>query len=139
MAKLTEIYCADCSVEFHVLVALIDRRRKDGKNFYCPNGHANHYGDCEHDRTCRENERLKQQQARLADETAYVRQRAEHAERSAAAYKGQATKLRKRAKAGVCPCCNRQFKDLHSHMKTKHPGFAGDQPELKIVDGGKAS
>lgn len=29
-----------------------------------------------------------------------------------------------RSAAGVCQCCNRTFKQLVAHMKTKHPTFA---------------
>lgn len=28
-----------------------------------------------------------------------------------------------RAKHGVCPCCNRTFKQLAAHMKNRHPEF----------------
>lgn len=32
-------------------------------------------------------------------------------------------KLKRRVKAGVCPCCKRTFKQLVAHMKHKHPDF----------------
>ncbi len=41
--------------------------------------------------------------------------------RQKAAAKGQVTKLKNRAAAGVCPCCNRTFKQLATHMQMKHP------------------
>lgn len=28
-----------------------------------------------------------------------------------------------RIRNGVCPCCNRSFKDVHRHMKSQHPEF----------------
>ena len=47
------------------------------------------------------------------------------AERSAAAYKGHLTRVKRRVGNGVCPCCNRTFKNLADHMTTKHPDYAG--------------
>ena len=61
-----------------------------------------------------------------------VRERAQHdqtradrdtSERRRCAEKGAKTKLKKRIANGVCPCCNRSFKDLHRHMTTKHSDF----------------
>lgn len=37
------------------------------------------------------------------------------------AYKGNVTKLKKRASAGLCPCCNRHFTNLQRHIASKHP------------------
>jgi hypothetical protein len=39
-------------------------------------------------------------------------------------------KANRKAKAGVCPCCNRTFKQLADHMKVKHPDF--HQPLQKV-------
>lgn len=36
-------------------------------------------------------------------------------------------RLRKRASAGVCPCCNRTFSQLARHMQTKHPTFIAQE------------
>jgi hypothetical protein len=54
---------------------------------------------------------------------AAITARADQAEASARAHKGHATRLRKRASAGTCPCCNRTFQQLARHMKTQHPEF----------------
>ena len=37
--------------------------------------------------------------------------------------KGQVTRIKKRVANGVCPCCNRTFKDLAAHMSTQHPDY----------------
>ena len=50
-------------------------------------------------------------------------ERREQTERQLRAQKGQNTKLRKRVKAGVCPCCNRTFKQLAAHMARMHPEY----------------
>jgi hypothetical protein len=46
-------------------------------------------------------------------------------ERSHVSTKGQLTKARNRAKAGLCPCCNRHFTNVERHVKSKHPDFLG--------------
>ena len=54
---------------------------------------------------------------RLADE------KARHAVTLARANELEAEqkRLAARSRAGVCTCCNRTFKHLAAHMKTKHP------------------
>lgn len=44
---LTELNCCDCTVRFAVTKTFENRRRKDGRTFYCPNGHAQHYPPAE--------------------------------------------------------------------------------------------
>jgi hypothetical protein len=48
-------------------------------------------------------------------------------ERSHTATRGHLTRQRARAKEGVCPCCNRTFKQLAAHMKNKHPDFKPEE------------
>jgi hypothetical protein len=47
------------------------------------------------------------------------------AEASARAYKGAATRARKRSAVATCPCCNRSFVQLRRHLATKHPDYTG--------------
>lgn len=122
--------CASCGIQFGMPDNYTAARRKDGKRFYCPNGHRLTYGDGENEEIRRERDRLKQQVARAEDY-------ADHHKRSAAAYQGQVTKLKKRAKAGVCSCCNRTFQNLADHMKTKHADMNPEAP-LKVIDGARA-
>lgn len=104
------------------------RDHRDGKTrtgIYCPHGHSYILaGEREADKLKRQLEterkrvvaaRANNDQLRAELKTTEARRRAE---------KGQATRLRKRAAAGVCPCCNRTFKQLAAHMKNKHPDFA---------------
>ena len=66
--------------------------------------------------------------ARAEQRAKYANQRAEAErdlrlaeERSHSATKGHLTRAKKRHRAGLCPCCNRQFQDLVRHMASKHP------------------
>lgn len=109
--------------------------RRSSQNFHCPWGHTQHFplGESEADKLRRENQRLTQRIAQKDDEIKWQRDHREAAERSASAYKGQATKLRNRAKAGVCPCCNRSFENLRRHMASQHPSFQPD--DVPVQDG----
>jgi hypothetical protein len=90
---------------------------RDQTGIYCPHGHSHVIaGESEVEKTRRELEASRDRAAQLAAER-------DQAEASARAYKGAATRARKRAGAGVCPCCNRTFKQLAQHMKSKHPDF----------------
>lgn len=39
------LYCCDCGIEFGIPRHLYDQRHRDGRNFYCPNGHCQHFGE----------------------------------------------------------------------------------------------
>lgn len=127
--------------------------RRTNQTFFCLHGHPSCYpvGDTQEDILRRERDRLKQQMAEKDDEVrrwqatandqcrqknAFA-EKAEHERRRANGYKGHAAKITKRAKAGVCPCCNRHFTALERHMATKHPEFTPDvaEPALKVVGG----
>ncbi len=116
--------CGECHVDFAIDQGWLRNLRTTGDWFYCPNGHRIHYYKTEQQKLRAENERLEQQlaSARIARDAA--RDQAQAAHRSAIAHKGHATRLRKRAAAGVCPCCTRSFQNLKRHMDSQHPTFA---------------
>lgn len=124
--------CISCQIAFMVPVGFTARRREDNQTFYCPNGHTMSYPKygTEAEKLRRERDRLKQEAARLEEQAALenkwrleAQEAARAAERRAAAARGQVTRLKNRAVAGLCPCCNRSFVQLSRHMSTKHPGF----------------
>lgn len=110
--------CISCAVWHTVPEIVHDHHREHGGFHHCPNGHS--YGwktgaeQRREEEIRRERDRLKQDAARLADEVAAERKRAEEAEK-------RIVQIRRRAAAGVCPCCNRTFVNVQRHMKTKHP------------------
>lgn len=113
-----------CGVSFALADAFIAARRDDHATWYCPNGHTRWYPEknaVETERASRE--RAERQAAYARQSAAAWRDQAEAAHRQATAYKGHATRLRRRAAAGVCPCCNRSFADLGRHMAGQHPDF----------------
>lgn len=123
-----QITCSECGIGFAVPETWHQQRRDSGKSFYCPNGHGQCYnrGKTKADLLAEELSRAKQNNAYLEDLAQEERRGREMAERQRAAARGQVTKLKKRAAAGICPCCNRQFTNLMTHMAQKHPGFAAE-------------
>ena len=121
--------CGPCSIPFAMPQDMLRRARENSDVwFWCPNGHKLHFTEDECDRL---KARLTSAQAALDRARAdahYQRSRAEMHKRSAAAYKGQLTRARKRAGAGVCPVreCHRTVRQLADHMATKHPDYNPD-------------
>ncbi len=131
MAQFVEVACYKCKEPFGVERATHAVLLRTHQNFWCPHGHSQAYieGESEETKLRRERDRLKQSIAYEQDRTREAREDAEHQRRRANGYKGHAAKITKRAKAGVCPCCNRTFQQLARHMATQHPQFTPDVPE----------
>ena len=87
-----------------------------GGEFFCPNGHSQHYSKptCvrlreeldtkQRELTAARCETLNEKNARIASETEMARHKT-------------------RMKNGVCPCCKRSFINIKRHIATKHPDF----------------
>lgn len=118
-------HCIGCGICFGVPNSFDEERRRDGVFFHCPNGHKQCYSDSTEKRLARELAKKDQELARQKEATQYQRERAEREERRVAAQKGIVTRLKKKVAAGTCPCCEKLFPDLSSHMVTEHPDFEG--------------
>lgn len=118
--RLEEHTCQRCGIVFAVPESFHRRYRENGQSMRCPNPLCDwdSFRVIESEVAAAKAEA--ERQKKRAERAEFMKQ---HYQRSAAAYKGQTTKLRKRAAAGVCPCCNRQFQNLRRHMETKHPDF----------------
>lgn len=109
------VACATCFIDFGIPEQMERFKRKDHTWFYCPAGHQNRYSaESEEEKLRRERDLLKQQGAQKDDDIKRMREGWEKAER-------EKQRIEKRAKAALCPCCNRSFGNLARHMKTKHP------------------
>lgn len=128
---LETITCCLCAVPFAVPADLKRERLRDHRNFWCPNGHDQHFlGKTEADK-------LREQLAAKGREVAAAESRAEYQEarrweaveatakvtRSLRATRAVVTRTKKKIVAGRCPCCSHKFKDLASHMTTRHPNY----------------
>ncbi len=113
------IDCFKCGALFALPEQVNDELVRSGRDFWCPNGHSQHYTESTVTLLKKEREKSARIQARLDQERAELAA----SERRASAARGQVTRIRNRIANGVCPCCNRTFVDLASHMKTKHPDY----------------
>lgn len=130
MFGYSETKCWNCKTVYWVPDALNEamERTKNGNkrvSCFCPYGHeAVRKSDAkktEEEKIRNERDRLKQQLAYKDDLIREKNDQIDHERRSANAYKGKVTRLKNRAQAGMCSCCNRHFENLERHMKTKHP------------------
>lgn len=117
------IECGSCHIPFAIPDNLYKARRKDGKNFYCPNGHYIGYSN-------NENTRLKARLDQAEAEAAWqrgardrARADADHQAARVRGYQGALAKTKKRAAHGVCPCCSRTFADVARHVAGQHPDY----------------
>jgi hypothetical protein len=127
--------CPVCGIHYAVDKIVMDYKRSRSSNdkengWSCPNGHGLVFKEYDADIQRRRAERAEQESARQQELRLA-------AERQAAAARGQVTRLKNRSKAGVCPCCNRTFKQLAAHMANKHPSFDPHEP-LRVIEGGAA-
>ncbi len=122
--------CPSCGIEWAVPSNYLRVRREKRDTFYCPNGHPQSYTTNELDKLKAELEQEKRRTERAKEDAEYQRKHREAAERSAAAARGQVTRIKNRVGNGVCPCCHRTFQNLMAHMKTKHPTFKDEPAEL---------
>lgn len=121
---LTEINCGCCGGTYAINERYREKQYQDGGCWTCPYckvswGYSN---NSENAKLKRELDAERQRKERALAEANSLRA-------SLSAQKAQTTKLRNRAKNGVCPCCTRSFTDLRRHMTTKHPEFQSESKD----------
>jgi hypothetical protein len=126
-STLVVVQCFSCGVTYAIPESFDRSARKyhgdrpNGWKIVCPFGHTWFYvGETKE-------EKLKRQIQATKDLLAQE-------ERAHQATVADAKRQKKRASAGVCPCCNRTFQQLARHMASKHPdygnGHGGDFKDL---------
>lgn len=108
--------CCECGITFAAPDHFFNKRREDGREFRCPNGHTLHWGDTTVKRLQRELDAQKAETNRQREN--YFRE-----QREREALEKKAKLAAKRSSAGTCPCCKRTFSQMARHMKTKHPDY----------------
>lgn len=120
---LVVITCGDCGIPFGLPQNHLNRLKRDGSLFYCPNGDRICYSENENTRLKAELDQVSADRAAWREEARLRRAQLEGEKRHHAATKGQLTKTKKRVQNGVCPCCRRSFPELQHHMETEHPDY----------------
>lgn len=117
--------CCHCGEPMWATRTTVDTYLRNSQGFYCIHGHKQHYpqGKSEAEKLREQLDAQRRRAERAEQNVAYERDRATRERNRANGYKGHATRMTKRAKAGVCPCCNRTFAQLARHMATQHPEF----------------
>lgn len=109
-------HCYKCHVPFAMTRQFQRQRLHDRETFYCPAGHGQHYtGPTEESKLRLEVERKQSMLEAERARAAKVQQERDEIQRAH-------TRMRTRVMNGVCPCCNRTFQNLLSHMRTEHAG-----------------
>lgn len=127
ISLVSEVCCEkNCGVTFALEEGYRNQKLKDHTNFYCPNGHGQHYTaktavEAERDRLKNQLQLTENCLANTRQSLTHMGERARSAERSVQARKGVITRMKRRLVAGRCVCCSRQFKDLEKHMQAEHP------------------
>ena len=120
------LQCGQCGIAFYAPSFWVEVRRDrgdHGKEFHCPNGHTRVWRVPEIDKIRQERDHLKQQAARLEDERREANERADREAKKAA-------RIKRRAEAALCPCCNRHFTQIERHMKLKHPNVVSLKKQI---------
>lgn len=128
-------HCPDCFITFAIPQRMHEeavRRTRASQektlSFCCPNGHQLSYPGLN------EEQRLREQLQHERDRSGFLSHQLDQTEARRVAQKAATTRARNerdkviaRIKNGVCPCCNRSFKNVRRHMASQHPEF--DVPE----------
>ena len=111
-----------CHVSFMMSEEVYDSRVEDHKTWYCPNcGRRRIYANKS------EKEKLKEQLESVRTTNQFLRKQNEKERNRTRAEKAAKTRIKNRIKNGVCPCCNRFFKNLHSHIMNQHPEYSKER------------
>lgn len=112
--------CGECGTHYAMTAVMVRKRREDGQSFHCPLGHP---------RVFRETEvqKLRRQIEQNEKDLEWARAQRDRSDKRVISLKGQVTKIKNRIGNGVCPCCNRSFKNLQRHMSHKHPEFRKEE------------
>lgn len=112
------ITCGNCGVPFGLEKSMYERLVNEKTSFYCPNGHCRQFVvESDADKAQRLAGKLDMERTRRQQ----VEAKLDYAIRARKAVSTRLRKVKQRVGHGVCPCCNRTFKQLARHMEAKHP------------------
>lgn len=115
LVTIQDTSCGVCGIQFGLEQSFMSNRRKDGKWFFCPNGHEIHWVPGKSDK-----QKLTEANAALQAKDDQLRTAIREGDQA----RQETLRIRQRIANGVCPCCTRSFGDLRRHMSTQHPDYA---------------
>jgi len=115
----------ECGFQFALPFCFTERLKENHNSFYCPKCRTGQFFPQKSDK-----EILESKLKRVQEERDFFMDQSSRNERRLTAHKGVITKVKKKLNSaeqrvanGVCPCCNKSFKNVRLHMRSKHPGF----------------
>ncbi len=109
-----------CGHRIYLSDDFIAARQRDHKTFYCSICGCRRHWPGKSDI-----ELLRGRLASTEDMLHTARQQRDRNEYRRRAERAAKTRIKNRIANGVCPCCRRSFKNLHRHMQSQHPDYAG--------------
>lgn len=122
LAALVMVHCGECDVDFGMPQYLYEARKQDRLRWYCPLGHHRVFADTS------ERHQLQEQLANTHAALDAEREQRKAATAEALRLRKASVRARKRAAAGICPCCHRTVSQMARHMKSRHPEYAEATP-----------
>lgn len=126
---LAVVFCPSCNIPHGIPDEMQSRAQywKERVTIYCPNGHSWNYT-----RNKNEEDRLRALIAQERDALSATQDALNAEKRQHSATKGQLTKTKRRAHAGMCPVegCQRSFVyagRIAKHIASAHPGYTEAQ------------
>lgn len=121
--NMETVDCGICGGVYALSADYLRKKRETGGFWHCPYC----YTDWGYPKNRSELVRLKQQLEQKEAEAQRMREHWLAEERSRISLQGHLTRVKHRIGNGVCPCCNRSFKNIRRHMQSKHPHFAKEE------------
>lgn len=117
--------CCNCGIPFMMPTSLYNNFKRSGSSFYCPNGHGQYYTKTKEmelrEKLEEEKKKRQEETEKYKNESRQFQELWQNKINENKKLKAEKNRIEKRAKSGVCICCNRSFKNLIQHMQTKHP------------------
>lgn len=122
--------CPTCGITYAIPASLKRSALKwhgdlsNGWKLCCPLGHTWWYVGKSEEEKLRERLQSERDRAgRLASERDQLKASLRGTRANASRTRKELKSVKTRVAHGVCPCCNRTFKQLAAHMKNKHPEY----------------
>lgn len=123
LSQLIRVTCCNCATEFAMSEQLHNKRNNDGEAFYCPNGHRQYFSESEVIKLQKQLQSALSSKKFFEERSEHYRETLIHEERRSKGLKSALTLTKRRIAKGKCPCCDKTFPDLSSHIAEKHRNY----------------
>lgn len=114
------VICPQCQVPFGISARMDECFRESKETFYCPHGHSQSYREGDLERVRKQLVAVTATKERLEAEVRHKGIMLEQEREARVKKEKSLARFKKRVEKGVCPHCNRYFRSMDDHMRTKH-------------------